>query len=71
MYVYKHIYIYIYMAALDLFRILDASDRESGARLCDVLGSVFRPRENMVGVDMILAQYHQNTLSHRIYIIHD
>ena len=30
-----------------------------------------RPRENMVGVDMVLAQYPQNTLYHRIYIIHD
>ena len=30
-----------------------------------------RPRENMVGVDMVLAQYPNNTLYHRIYIIHD
>ena len=30
-----------------------------------------RPREDMVGVDMVLAQYPQNTLYHRIYIIHD
>ena len=30
-----------------------------------------RPRENMVGVDMVLAQYPQHTLYHRIYIIHD
>ena len=26
---------------------------------------------HMVGVDMVLAQYPQNTLYHRIYIIHD
>ena len=35
------------------------------------LDYILRPRENMVGVDMVLAQHPQNTLHHRIYIIHD
>ena len=29
-----------------------------------------RPRDNMVGVNMALALYPQNTLYHRIYIVH-
>ena len=31
---------------------------------------VLRPRENMVGVNMVLAWYPQNTLYHRICIVH-
>ena len=31
----------------------------------------YRPLENMVGVDMALAQYPQNIIYHRIHIIHD
>ena len=29
-----------------------------------------RPRENMVGVNMVLAEYPQHTLYHRICIVH-
>ena len=38
---------------------------------CVLIIILLRPRENMVGVDMVLAQYPQITPYHRTYIIHD
>ena len=64
-YVCVCIYIYIYKLLVCVLCLLDGGEpwplAQASAQLL----------ENMVGVDMVLAQYPQNTLYHRIYIIHD
>ena len=59
------IYIYIYISWFELADSwMDLNDRLTedhdmpGCYMFDV----YQPRENMVGVNMVLAEYHQNTL---------
>ena len=68
MYVYIYIYIYIYIySALPEAPSLSFSDSLRRSGRWTGLG---RRRENMVGVNMVLAQYPQTTPYHRIYIVH-
>ena len=69
-YIYTHTYIhtYIYTYITYMRGAEEAAPRKRDARKGD---RGCRPRENRDGVNMVLAQYPQNTLYHWIYIIHD
>ena len=81
-YIYMHVYVYLYMyvcISVDLYiyrciyiYIYKETHVLQMAQMAWILPVPrrSRPRENMVGVDMVLAQYPQNTLYHMIYIVH-